>query len=114
MAVPACAILVDQLMRRVELPLPLRVILSLAPLVPGVVFLIKQNRALAQADELALRIVNEAFAFVFYALLGLFVCVDLLENAGVLVGFQWSTLTLSIAMFVLMGLGTLIAERRYR
>ena len=77
-------------------------------------FLREQKRALARSDELALRIANEAFAFAFYALIGLFICVDLLENAGVLPGFAWNTLRLTVALFALMTIGSLLSSRRYR
>jgi hypothetical protein len=114
LAVPAIAVSADQLMRHAELPSTARVLLAFSPLVPGAIFLRVQARVLARADELAVRIANEAYAFVFYALIGLFICVDLLENSGILAGFGWNTLRLTVAMFVLMIIGTLISNRRYR
>jgi hypothetical protein len=114
LAVLATAITVDQVLRLAEQPLGVRVLLALAPLVPGVFFFRAQSRALAAGDELALRINHEAVMFTFYALIGVFICTDLLENAGVLVGYTWNTLRLVVAMFLLMLIGTALSNRRYR
>jgi hypothetical protein len=114
LGVPACAAVANECMRHVSLPVWLRVLLSLAPLLPGVRFLQLQREAFAKADELQLHIVREAFAFTFYALIGTFISVDLLENAGVLHGFAWDTKRLIVAMVCLLGLGTAWSARRYR
>lgn len=113
-SIPATAITADVLMRHIELPFWLRVPVALAPLVPGAFFLRELARSFARADELALHIAREALAFVFFGLIGVMICVDLLRNAGVLPGFVWSTATLLIAMVALALVGTWFASRRYR
>jgi O-antigen/teichoic acid export membrane protein len=113
-AIPAVAIAVDVSMRHVELPMAVRVLLALAPLVPGVFFVRGLRRVFAKSDELALHVTQEAFSFVFFGLIGVMISVDLLRNAGVLSGFVWTTGRLSVAMVGLLLLGTWLANRRYR
>jgi hypothetical protein len=110
---PAVAVAVNALLWT-EPPVWLRVGLALTPLIPGAFFLRAQRRALAKADELGLHVASEAFGFVFYALIGLFVCVDLLRNAGVLPDFAWTTGKLLVAMLGLALIGAWVSNRRYR
>ena len=114
LAIPVTAIIIDQVFRSTTLPLGMRGLLAFVPLVPGAFFFRAQSRALATGDELALRITNEGLMFTFYGLVGVFISVDLLENAGVLADFTWNTMRLIVAMFLLMTVGTVLSSRRYR
>ncbi len=114
LCMPLMAAGIDALNRNFALPLPARALLCLAPLVPGFVFMRHYKRAIAGADELRLLIERDACVFTIFGLVGVFICVDLLENADVLPGFVWTTKTLSLAILCLYGLGVFFTARRYR
>jgi uncharacterized membrane protein YhdT len=95
-------------------PLWLRVACALTPLAPLVMYLRSINRDTAAIDELALLVRREAYGFVFCAMIGILVCVWLLEKAGVLSGFNWDSTHLVVLMFALLVIGATISSRRFR
>ncbi|HEX2101895.1 MAG TPA: hypothetical protein VHF69_14580 [Candidatus Synoicihabitans sp.] len=111
---PVAAVAVDQLMRHVTVPMPLEILLALVPLAPAIMFFRVQTRAWSLGDELEVHIGREALVFAFYGQIVLYVCVDLLRNAGVLPYFQWTTRSLVIALAALVLLGSAVARLRYR
>jgi hypothetical protein len=95
------------------LPRWLRVLVALTPLVPIAMYLRSTNQATAKVDELALHIRREAYGFAFWALVGIIVCVQLLQNAGLMPGFNWGPLPLVSIMLALLVAGAVISHRRY-
>lgn len=114
LAMPLCAGAVNGVFRHYDLPLWLSLPLALLPLVPLMAGLHVQKQALAQADELARHIARDAFAFAFYALLGMFICTDLLRIGGVLPDFVWETKWLLLVMLGALGTGYGWSAWRYR
>ena len=96
------------------LPVWLLVAIALSPLVPLVMYLRSISRDTAEVDELALHIRREAYGFVFISMIGIFVCVVLLEQAGVVSGFSWSSRHLVGMMLALLVTGAAISSRRFR
>lgn len=92
----------------------LRVLCALSPLVPLAMYLRSIYREQATVDELALLIRREAFSFVFCAMLGILVCVHLLEKAGVIPGFTWDSMRIVGLMLVLLIVGAVISSRHFR
>jgi hypothetical protein len=113
-AVSMCAGAVDGVMKNYDLPVWLRIALALTPLLPLVAALRLQKKAMAHTDELVQHMAREAFAFAFYALFGLFICVDLLRNGGVLADFVWTSKWLMTAMGAMLALGFGLSSWRYR
>ena len=109
-----CAGVADGVMRHLDVPFWWRIPLALTPLLPLIAALRVQKQALAKSDELARHIARDAFAFAFYALFGLFVCVDLLRNGGVVPDFVWRAKWLHGAMGVSLLLGFVWSGWRYR
>jgi len=102
------------LTRYAALPQWLRVLIALIPAVPLVMYLRSVSRDPAEVDELALQIRRDAYGFVFWATIGLVVCVYFLGKAGVMPGFRWSPLQLAATMSVLLFVGAAISSRRFR
>lgn len=111
---PVCAGAVAALMRYCEIPFWLRILLALTPLLPLFMSLRVLKQSLACSDELARHIARDAFAFAFYALFGLFICMDLLRSGGVLPGFVWDMKWLITAMGTMLALGLGWSGWRYR
>lgn len=114
LAITATAIAVDLLMRHYAVPFAARIPLAAMPLAPGVMFFRELRRMMATRDELEMQVLREALVFVFFALLGVFIVVDLLENGNVLPDFSWNTMKLAVTMGALAVVGTWLANRRYR
>ena len=95
-------------------PLWLRVLIALSPTVPLAMYLRSISRDTAEIDELALHIRRDAYGFVFCGMIGLFVCVHLLEKAGVMQDFRWSSTQLVLIMFALLIVGAANSSRRFR
>ncbi len=95
-------------------PLWLRVLIAVSPTVPLAMYLRSISRDTAKIDELALHVRRDAYGFVFCGMIGLFVCVHLLEKAGVVEGFRWSPTLLILTMFALLIVGAVISSRRFR
>jgi len=72
------------------------------------------GRNTAEIDELALHVRREAYGFAFCAMAGLFVCVHVLEKAGVIPDFRWSSMQLVLTMLALLIVGAAISSRRFR
>lgn len=96
------------------LPQGLRLPLALTPLVPLAMYLRSIGRDMAGIDELALQVRHEAYGFVFCAMLGIFVCVHLLEEAGAIPGFRWNSTLLVTVMIGLLTVGAVLSSRRFR
>lgn len=96
------------------LPRWLRGLIALTPLVPVAMYLRSTRQVTPDVDELALHIRREAYGFAYWALTGMIVCVQLLQNAGVVPDFSWGPLTLVVVMFVLLIVGAVLSRRRYR
>ena len=114
LSVPMCAGATSAVMRTWEFPIWVRIPLSLVPLLPLIAALRVQKEALADSDELARHIARDAFAFAFYALFGLFICVDLLRGSGVLPGFTWTTKWLVAALGGTLVVGYIRSGWRFR
>ena len=67
-----------------------------------------------EADELDLRISQEASIFAFYGLLVVIMVTDLLVKGSVLASFTWQGEWLVIVAVLLFGLGYARAALRYR
>lgn len=92
----------------------LRLPLALTPLVPLVMYLRSIDRDTAGIDELALQVRREAYGFDFCAMIGIFVCVHLLEKAGAIPGFRWNSALLVVVMLGLLTVGAVLSSRRFR
>jgi hypothetical protein len=114
LSLPLCAGAVNGVFRHFHPPAWLVIPLALLPLAPLIAGLKVQKLALAQSDELARHIARDAFAFAFYALIGTFICVDLLRLGGVLPTFSWDTKWLLTVMGGMFGLGYGWSAWRYR
>lgn len=96
-----------------ELPLILRVVVALTPLLP-LTILAQLPRTLVKGDELDLRIHQESVVLAFYGLLVVLICADLLRKGGVLPSFVWKSESILAAMVGLLALGYGWTVRRYR
>ncbi len=95
-------------------PLWSRVLIALTPTVPLAMYLRSISRDTEGIDELALHVRRDAYGFVFVGMIGLFVCVHLLEEAGVMQSFRWSSTELVLIMLALLTVGAAISSRRFR
>jgi len=96
-----------------EVPTWMKVLLALSPLLP-LFALWRLARTEGKADELDLRINQEAGVFAFYGMFVVLLVTDLLLKGGLLVGFVWQSEWLIIAAVLLFGLGYAVSLLRYR
>ena len=89
---------VEAIFHHYEIEPWLRVVLSLVPVLPFAVIARLHWRAVQRGDELTRHIARETYVIALYALLAVFIAVDLLKAGGVLVDFTWKTKTLFNAM----------------
>jgi hypothetical protein len=105
----------EALLRRVDLPVILRVGIALVPVLPFVFAARAHWRGMmTRGDELARHMARETYVFAFYALLAVFICADLLKAGGVLPDFVWKTKSLLYAMIGTLAVADLWIRRRYR
>lgn len=110
-----CAAGVKGILRHYEVPLGLRVLLALAPLLPfayGIYAYWRDTRG--RADELDHRIWSDAGAAGFYGFFLIITVMDMLESGGVLRGFAWTKDSLTLAMLASLGVGWAWSVRRFR
>lgn len=96
------------------LPQWLRVLIAITPLVPIAMYLRSTSQKTAEVDELALHIRREAYGFAYWALTGIIVCVQSLQNAGVIPDFSWGPQSLVVIMLALLIVGAAISRRSFR
>ena len=99
---------------RTHLPLPLRAVIAVLPLIPCVGYVLCIVRMLRRVDELQRRIQLEAIGFAFGATVIVSMGDDLLEQAKVVPTVHWGWTGLWVVMALLWSLGNVIAVRRYR
>jgi hypothetical protein len=97
-----------------KLPLPLRAVAAVLPLLPSLGYIFCIVRMLRRVDELQRRIQLEAIGFAFAATVIVAMLVDLLEQAKIVPAIHWGWAGLWTAMALLWALGNVIASRRYR
>ena len=99
-----------------DLPIWFRVLIALIPAVPLAMYLrsISLDTVEIEIDELAVHVRREAYGFVFCAMIGLLVCVNLLDKAGVMPDFRWGSTQLIMIMLALLIIGAAISSRRFR
>ncbi len=97
-----------------KLPLPVRVVVALLPLLPSLGYVRCVVRMFRQADELQRRIQLESLGFAFPTTALLAIAIDLLEQAGVMPAVRWGWPGLVTAMCLLWFAGWMMACRRYR
>lgn len=100
-------------MQHWDLAIWMRVLLALSPLLPLFV-LWRLSRTEIKADELDLRINQEASVFAFYGMVVVLMVTDLLVKGSVLVGFTWQSEWLILTAVLLFGLGYAVSMFRYR
>ncbi|HTT58018.1 MAG TPA: hypothetical protein VMF63_12960 [Opitutaceae bacterium] len=97
-----------------KLPVPLRLVIALLPILPSLCYVGCVVRMFRQVDELQRRIQLEALGFAFPATAILVMAVDLLEQAKVLPAVHWGWSGLVVAMCLLWFAGWIRACRRYQ
>lgn len=97
-----------------KLPVPIRVVVAILPLLPSLGYIRCVVRMFRQVDELQRRIQLESLGFAFPATALLVIAVDLLEQARVVPAVRWGWPGLVTAMCLLWLGGWLMACRRYR
>lgn len=110
----ACFAVVEVVLRRVEMPVGLRAVLALVPVLPFVFVARAHWRMMNRGDELARHMAREVYVFAFYALLAVFICTDLLKTGGVLPDFAWKAKSLLYAMLSSLAVATVWMRWRYR
>jgi hypothetical protein len=90
---------------------PWRVPVAVAPVLPIAFIVMNAVRRVRQMDELAQRKYLEAGAFAYPAMAVLSITYGFLQNAG-LPAVNW--MYVGVAMFLLFGLGQMLAWHRYR
>ena len=103
----------SSLVPSLALPVWLTIVVALLPMVPGFMLLRSFHRVPKEEDELVAHIWREACSFALVALLGVFLSVGLLEQAGVLKNFAWNTRGLLALWLAFVCAGTAISSRRY-
>jgi hypothetical protein len=114
LALVASVAVIDGVLRRVEMPVGLRAVLALVPVLPFVFVARAHWRMATRGDEMARHIARETYVFAFYTLLGVFICADLLKAGGVLPDFAWKTKTLLYAMIGTLAISAGWQRWRYR
>jgi len=97
-----------------RLPLGLRLLVAVLPLLPSVGYIRCIVNMLRRVDELQRRIQLEAIGFAFAATVIVAMLVDLLQQARIAPVVHWGWGGLWAAMAVLWALGNVVAVRRYR
>ena len=95
------------------MPVWLTTVVALLPMVPGFMFLRSVYRVPKEEDELVAHIWREACTFAFVALLGVFLSVTMLEEAGVLKNFAWDNRGMGVLWLALLCTGAAVSSRRY-
>jgi hypothetical protein len=90
---------------------PWRVPVAVAPVVPIAFIVLTSVRRVRQMDELAQRKYLEAGAFAYPAMIVLSITYGFLQNVG-LPAVNW--MYVGVSMFLLFGLGQMLAWFRYR
>ena len=91
-----------------------RILLTLLPILPLSVLFRLYWKLLGEEDELERHITRDAFVFAFFATLGVFICTDLLRDAGVLSDFVWKTRSLFYVMIVTLAVSHSVSAWRFR
>ena len=105
---------VEAIYRYYEMPFWLRLVIGLLPVLPFAIVARLHWQAATWGDEMARHIAREIYVFAFYALLAVFLCVDLLRTGGVLPDFVWKTKSLLFAMLGTLAVGHAWTVWRYR
>lgn len=114
MALTACVEAVEGILQHYEMPVGLRILLALMPVLPFAVLAKTHWRAMTQGDELARHIARETYVFAFYALVAVFICTDMLKTGGVLPDFAWKTKSLVYTMIGTLAVADGWTRWRYR
>jgi len=99
---------------RFKLPVPLRIVIALLPILPSLGYVACVVRMFRQVDELQRRIQLEALGFAFPATAIVVMAADLLEQAGILPNPHLGWAGLVVIMCLLWMAGWIRACRRYR
>jgi hypothetical protein len=97
-----------------KMPLPLRAVVAVLPLLPSLGYVFCVVRMFRRADELQRRIQLESLGFAFPATAILVMAIDLLEQAKIVPGIRWGWSGLVTAMCLFWIAGWAMASRRYR
>jgi len=97
-----------------KMPLPLRAVVAVLPLLPSLGYVFCVVRMFRRADELQRRIQLESLGFAFPATAILVMAVDLLEQAKIMPGIHWGWSGLVTAMCLFWIAGWVMASRRYQ
>jgi hypothetical protein len=105
---------VEAIFTHYELAAWLRVMVALVPVLPFAIVARLHWRAVLRGDELTRHIARETHVIALYALLAVFIAVDLLKAGGLLSNFVWKTKSLFLAMVYTVGGAHAWTQWRYR